>query len=79
MRCQYVLTLSTATESSLVNCRTTWTLTSRVDGAVIGTAICKPDPHGDHARVEGRAKARAHALAVGQRIKDTDVRVVYAK
>lgn len=75
---KYTLTLSTIIEPGRKATATTWTLSDRATEAVIATAACPGDEHGDHARVDGRAAARKHALGRGLRIVDADVRVVYA-
>ncbi|MEZ4404436.1 MAG: hypothetical protein R3B06_30735 [Kofleriaceae bacterium] len=74
---KYTLTLATVAEAGRTPDATAWTLTLRDQAAVLSHAVCAGDPHGDHARVDGRAAARKHAEAAGRRIVDADVRVVY--
>ena len=76
---KYTLTLTTVAEAARTPPTTRWSLTLRDDPNVVDSGPCPADPHGDHARVEGRAAARKHALANGGRIVDADVRVVYAR
>lgn|GEM_PF-3424966 len=74
---KYTLTLSTTAEAGRpATATTTWTLTR--DDAAIARGGCPGDPHGDHARLEGRAAAKNNALSAGLRITDRDVKVVYA-
>lgn len=79
MALKYTLTLSTIIEPGRKATATTWTLSDRDTAEVFATAACPGDEHGDHAREDGRAAARKHALGRGLRIVDADVRVVYAR
>lgn len=79
MALKYTLTLSTLTDPGRpASTQTSWILTRGDDVAVIARGACPGDPHGDHARIEGRTAAKKDATALGLRIPDTDVRVRYA-
>jgi hypothetical protein len=77
LQLKYILTLSTAAEPGRTATLTQWSLCTTTAETVIDSAGCAGDPHGDHARVAGRAAAKKHAASLGKRIVDADVRVVY--
>ena len=77
MQLKYILTLSTAAEPGRAATVTQWSLCTTTGDTVIDSAGCPGDPHGDHARVDGRLAAKKHAASLGKRISDADVRVVY--
>lgn len=79
MALKYTLTLSTLTDPGRpASTQTNWTLTRGEEAMVIARGGCPGDPHGDHARIEGRTAAKKDATSLGLRIPDTDVRVRYA-
>ncbi len=79
MPSKYTLTLSTTGASRLATPSTTWTLTNSSEAGLVARGGTANDPHGDHARVEGRAAARKHAAGLGHAIRDRDVQVVYGE
>ncbi|MBL8622387.1 MAG: hypothetical protein JNK64_13825 [Myxococcales bacterium] len=79
MALHYTLTLSTTVDPARKATATVWSLTEGASPAVIASAACPGDEHGDHARADGRAAARKDALKRGLRIVDANVRVVYAR
>jgi hypothetical protein len=73
----YILTLSTLAAARVANTSTSWALARRGKEGILATGVSADDPHGDRARVDGRAVARKHANSVGHRFVLSDVQVRY--
>jgi hypothetical protein len=74
---KYLLTLSTVTDAGKpLGARTSWVLTR--NDVIVARGGGVGDPHGDHARSDGRTAAKKDAASQGLRVTDSDVRVVYA-
>lgn len=73
----YVLTLATTAAARVANSATTWSLTLRDKEGIIASGVTTDDPHGDQARVDGRAAARKHASSLGKSFSTSDVQVRY--
>jgi hypothetical protein len=73
----YILTLTTTSAARVANSSTSWSL-AKGDG-VLASGVSADDPHGDRARVDGRAAARKHANSLGRRFALSDVKVRYTE